>query len=449
MRHFLGCILLLVAFFVCVPSLAQDKQWKEMHKVKRSETIFGIAKKYGITVNELIKANPDMNTPGYELKKGDYIFIPYPDKAAQTKPVASNNSVKAVASSGKHVKVGIVLPLHNVDGDGRRMVEYYRGLLMACDDLKKEGSSIDVNAWNLPIDGDVSQTLAQDKLSKCDVIFGPLYTKQVKPLADFARSKGIKMVIPFSINGNDVAVNPNIFQVYQSPEFFYNEVIKHFVYRFSNYHVVVIDCNDRSSDKGIFTFGLRKKLEERNISCSVTNLNSSDEMFAKSFSSSKPNMVILNTGRSPELTQVLAKLDAMTRTNPSYAISLFGYTEWLMYVNHNKDKFFKYDTYIPTASYYNSYSSKVKSVGNKYFSWFKSGMMDYLPRFAITGYDHGMFFLRGLSSYGKKFDGSQADKNALQTQLHFQKVGATGGYQNTGFMFVHYNRNNTISTINF
>lgn len=441
--------MLLAGLAIGMTSEAQDKQKEEMHKVKRSETIFGIANKYGITVNDLIKANPEMNKPGYELKKGDYIFIPKKAKATEAKAAAKDGTQKQAAPTGKKVRMGVVLPLHNVDGDGRRMVEYYRGLLLACDDLKREGFSIDVNAWNLPIDGDVDLILAQDKLAKCDVIFGPLYTKQVKPLADFARDKGIKMVIPFSINGNDVDVNPNIFQVYQSPEFFYGEVIKHFVYRFSNYHVVVIDCNDRSSDKGIFTFGLRKRLDEKGITCSVTNLNSSDEMFAKAFSKTKPNMVILNTGRSPELNQSLAKMDAMTRADASYAISLFGYTEWLMYVKYNKERFFKYDTYIPTASFYNQYSSKVKSLEAKYFTKFNSGMMDYLPRFALTGYDHGMYFIRGLNKQGKKFDGSQADAGALQTQLHFRKVNAAGGYQNAGFMFVHYNRNNTISTINF
>ena len=31
------------------------------------------------------------------------------------------------------VNVGVMLPLHDVDGDGRRMVEYYRGILMAVD----------------------------------------------------------------------------------------------------------------------------------------------------------------------------------------------------------------------------------------------------------------------------------------------------------------------------
>lgn len=446
MRHFSRYIILLVALFATIDISAQGSDVQDMHKVKKSETIFGIARKYGITVSDLIKANPEMNDPGYELKKGDYIFIPKVKSNATTK--TENTNIKVTKTSSKSVKVGILLPLHNVDGDGRRMLEYYRGMLMACEDLKKEGISIDINAYNLPIDGDVYQTLSMPGLSKCNVIFGPLYTKQVKPIAEFAKENDAKLVIPFSINGNDVASNSSIFQVYQSPEYFYNEVIKHFLYRFSNYHVVVIDCNDRTSDKGVFTFGLRKQLEERNISCSVTNLNSSDEMFAKSFSAIKPNMVILNTGRSPELNDVLERLDALTGEHPSLAVSLFGYTEWLMYVKYNQDKFFKYDTYIPTAGYYNSYSTKVKTLENRYMRWFNSSMMDYLPRFALTGYDHGMFFLRGIYNNGKKFNGSSVDKNAVQTPLHFTKLGS-GGYQNSGFMFVHYNRNNTISLINF
>ena len=364
MRHFSRYIVLFLVFFAAFDMFAQNKDVQDMHKVKRSETIFGIARKYGITVSELIKANPEMNDPNYELKKGDYIIIPKSGKSVVSKSV--NTSDKAIKTSSKSVKVGVLLPLHNVDGDGRRMLEYYRGLLMACDDLKKEGLSIEINACNLPIDGNVYQTLSTAGLNKADVIFGPLYTKQVKPIADFAKDNGAKLVIPFSINGNDVASNSNIFQVYQSPEYFYNEVIKHFVYRFSNYHVVVIDCNDRTSDKGVFTFGLRKELEARNISCNVTNLNSSDAMFAKSFSAVKPNMVILNTGRSPELNEVLERLDALTGEHPSLAVSLFGYTEWLMYVKYNQEKFFKYDTYIPTAAYYNSYSTKVKTLENRY-----------------------------------------------------------------------------------
>lgn len=168
MRHFSRYIVLFLVFFAAFDMFAQNKDVQDMHKVKRSETIFGIARKYGITVSELIKANPEMNDPNYELKKGDYIIIPKSGKSVVSKSV--NTSDKAIKTSSKSVKVGVLLPLHNVDGDGRRMLEYYRGLLMACDDLKKEGLSIEINACNLPIDGNVYQTLSTAGLNKADVI---------------------------------------------------------------------------------------------------------------------------------------------------------------------------------------------------------------------------------------------------------------------------------------
>src|SRR5574344_181472 len=94
---------------------------------------------------------------------------------------AANNEVESPKIKNS-ISVGVMLPLHNVDGDGRRMIEYYRGILMACDSLKREGISTDVKAWNLPIDGDVKALLSQPGTADCDVIFGPLYTHQVKPL---------------------------------------------------------------------------------------------------------------------------------------------------------------------------------------------------------------------------------------------------------------------------
>lgn len=424
---------------------AQVTNTRDVHKVKRSETIFGIARKYGITVEELIKANPDMSKPGYELKKGDYIIIP----AAKVNASATPAQAAQQQNTKYTVRAGIVLPLHNIDGDGRRMVEYYRGLLMACEDLKKIGLNIDICAYNTPNDGDIYQTLAMKNLAKCDIIFGPLYTKQLKPLADFARSNGAKLVIPFSISGNEVKTNANIFQIYQSPEYFNGEVIKEFVERFANYNIVVIDCNDKTSDKGMFTFGLRRMLTEKNIPCSITNLTSSDGMFAKAFSDTKPNMVILNTGRSPELNQAMAKLDILQTTKPSAAISLFGYTEWLMYTKYNSDKFCRFDTYIPTSSYYNSYAPKTKTFENRYNKQFNSEMMDYLPKFALTGYDHGMYFLQGIAAKGKKFSGTERGTNVLQTPLRFTPAAKDGGMQNNSIIFVHYNRNKNISIVNF
>ena len=440
--------MLLVMLLFAVVAEAQQQNYREMHKVKKGETLFGIARRYEITVDQLIKANPDMNAVGYELKKGDYIFITYPDgqkPEATQKPAASQK-----AKDDKTVRVGIMLPLHNVDGDGRRMIEYYRGFLMGCDELKKAGQNVEVMAWNVPIDANISQTLAKEGADRCDVIFGPLYSAQVAPLAAFAKQHGIKMVIPFSITGNEVEKNPNVFQVYQSPQFFAQQTVKYFIERFQGSHVVVVDCNDAKSDKGVFTMALRMALAEKGMTCSITNLSNSGEYFSKAFSRQKPNVVVLNTGRSPELNTVITKLDQLKMDQPGVKISLFGYTDWLMYAKYNLDKFCKYDTYIPTHFYYNPLSSSTQAFEREYRLKFDQSLMDYQPRFAITGHDHALFFIRGISKKGRQFLGTEADSNVLQTQLHFKKAGSqAAGMQNVALSFVHYNTNHSISIINY
>lgn len=449
LRHLF--MLSLLSFGLSVGAQTSNTKWREVHKVKKKETIFGIAKANGLTIEELIKANPDMNKPGYELKKDDYIFIPYPSNQSQSKTetassASSATNTKASTPIANAIRVGVMLPLHNVDGDGRRMVEYYRGMLLAFDQLRLQGYNIDVKAWNVPQDADIRSFLLQEGANKCQLIFGPLYSSMVTPLADFCKAYGIKMVIPFSITGNDVAQNPNIFQVYQPQAQLTESAIRAFIDRFSQYHAVFIDCNDANSDKGTFTFPLRKQLEAKGISHSITNLNSSETMFAKAFSTTKPNVVVLNTGRSPQLNAAFAKLAKLS----GVSISLFGYTEWLMYEKYDLQNFFKYDTYIPSTFYYNGGLKDTRTIVTNYRTWFKGDMMESLPRFALTGYDQAMFFLRGYHDQGKNFTGAKGTVSykALQTPLHFKKVGK-GGYQNESFMLVHYTRSGVIESVNY
>lgn len=333
------------------------------------------------------------------------------------------------------INVGIMLPLHNVDGDGRRMVEYYRGMLLAIEKLKQEGMNINVHAWNVTGNDDIRATLLKDGATDCKIIFGPLYSKQVTDMGNFCKAYGIKMVIPFSITGNDVDKNQHIYQVYQSPDDINTATIQHVTEQFSNHNIVIIDCNDTTSRKGAFTFGLRKVLEKKKVTYNITNVNSSAEMFARAFSLTKPNLVILNTGRSPELTAVMNKLDNLVADNKDVQISLFGYTEWLMYAKYNKARFAKFNTYIPTTFYYNDAAKITQSLAARYKSAFNEDMSYALPHFAITGYDHAMYFIGNRRQW-------------VQSPLKFVKSG-NGGYRNKAFMFIHYKQNGGIEALNF
>lgn len=432
-------------------AFGQVTKWQDIYKVKKKDTLFGIAQKYGVSMQDLMDANPEMKEVGYKLKKGETIFIPFATKAATTTTTAATPkpSAKVDDIRTRAIRVGVMLPLHNVDGDGRRMVEYYRGLLLACDALRGE-MSVDISAWNVNADADIRQTLLAEGASKCDIVFGPLYSSQVKPLADFCKTYGIKMVIPFSINGDEVKRNGQIYQVYQSGEMLTERAIKAFVERFPNHHPIFIDCNDTTSRKGVFTFGLRKQLEAKGIKYSITNLKSSEEQFSKAFSRKQANVVILNTGRSPELNVAFAKLNGLATTNPNLKIAMYGYTEWLMYAKYDLENFHKFDTYIPTTFYYNALSPATQRIEKAYRSWFKADMQSALPRFALTGYDHAMYFLKGLHKHGAKFTGARGTVayTPVQTPLYFTEY-AEGGHQNGNFELIHYKTDQTTESITY
>lgn len=454
MKMTLRYALVVFASLFCFQCFAQTQNWREKYQVKKKDTLYGIAKKYNISVDALIEANPEMKVDGFELKKGSYVCIPYAASgtSGQTSatPVRTLMQTASRKFSGKTVRVGVMLPLHDVDGDGRRMTEFYRGMLMACDSLRAEGMNIDIHAWNVNIDADITNFIKQPGAAKCDIIFGPLYSKQVHALAEFCKARDIQMVIPFSITGDDVSMYKQIFQVYQTNDRQTNNSIETFLKLFPNCHPVFIDCNDKTSTKGNFTFGLRTRLESHNIGYGITNIGSSDDVFAKQFSQNSQNIVILNTGRSPELTLALNKLAILKANNPTLKIKLFGYTEWMMYLGIDEAKFHEFDTYIPSTFYYNPASPRTQSLTRSYRQWFKTDMQNALPRFALTGYDYAQFFLRGFAKYGKAFRGvkNQNSWKAVQAPLRFKQVGAAG-MQNDFFQLVHFMPNGNVEAISY
>ena len=143
-RYFMLFVMLFIT--VGIVSAQESESIRGLHKVKRKETIFGISRMYDLTIDELLNANPEMKEPGYELKKGTELRIPFPSNAVkttqsvQTEPAVQQNqtaNTSQIASAKKSddltkrpIRLGVMLPLHDINGDGKRMVEYYRGILM-------------------------------------------------------------------------------------------------------------------------------------------------------------------------------------------------------------------------------------------------------------------------------------------------------------------------------
>jgi hypothetical protein len=121
-----------------------------------------------------------------------------------------------------------------------------------------------------------------------------------------------------------------------------------------------------------------------------------------------------------------------------------------MYTKYQLENFYKFDAYIPTAFHYQPLMSNTLRLQKIYHSNFRQDMMSSLPRFALTGFDHAMFFLQGFHRYGKRFTGGLGTvyDNPVQTPLRFERVG-DGGFQNSCLIFMHYLPEQRVETIKF
>ena len=134
-----------------------ESRCRDMHKVKRKETVFSISREYGISEAELIAANPELKGEN-KIKKGTFLCIPYPkaqtEQSAQLQATPTNSELfrenRKETERFSTIKAAVILPF--LDGvsksESSRMVEYYEGLLMAVDSLKRTGTSIDLYTYN-------------------------------------------------------------------------------------------------------------------------------------------------------------------------------------------------------------------------------------------------------------------------------------------------------------
>ena len=425
---------------------------KEMHKVKRKETVYSISREYGISESELITANPELKGED-KIKKGTFLCIPFPTAQTvtptqpQTSP--SNNELfnenKKTAERFNTIKTAIILPFLDVSkNEAARMVEYYEGFLMAVDSLKRNGVSIDLYTYNSgPENASLNGILSRKEMKEMDIIFGPLHQQHIKPLADFAQKNDIRLVIPFTSKDNSVFRNPSIYQINTPQSYLYSEVYDHFVRQFPNANVIFIEASTGAKDKAEFIKGLKDELKNRSIPTKSLKEDATAESMKAVLRNDRENIFIPTSGNNVTLIKILPQLTLLVRDNPDSTIHLFGYPEWQTYTKDHLEAFFELDTYFYSSFYTNNLLPAAINFTRNYRRWYGKDMDERYPKYGMLGFDTGYFFLKGLSKYGSELEKNmhRMDLVPIQTGFKFQRVNNWGGLINKKVFFVRFTKN--------
>jgi len=356
----------------------------------------------------------------------------------------------SVIIEAANVKVGVLLPLTEKSGRGQTMVEFYRGLLMAVEQMKTEGNSVDVYAWDCGNSETELQTLLREPaMTTLDVVFGPVDAVQVPSLSDFCRKHRIRMVVPFNTPCTQVYSNPNIYMVGVSQELLYPHITNLITDNLKGANFIFFHTGETDSRGTSFTEHLHQVLSLRNMSTANLALGADEFAYDRAFNQFRTNVVIPDSRSQASLTKMIAGIKAYQEKFPQYKVVLFGYPEWLTYVNTMLKDFYQYDTRVFSSYYRNPLSGRVAKFELNYKQNYGINSRESFPRAEMLGYDLAYYFMHGLAVLGDNFDDQQGtlEQKPLQHTFSFERTNEHGGFVNLNVQFVHYRSDNTIQIV--
>lgn len=411
-----------------------------LHRIQEKETIFGLAKRYNSTVDKIMEWNPELKDG---LKAGYYIYIPVPGTAQERGVVTTAPAKSRGCENSRYrnkYKVALLIPLYLDEIDRIfispasedqlkkqffkpfSFVEFYEGLLLAVDSLKRAGLSLDLYVYDTT--GDtiaLKKILAKPEMQYMDLIIGPFFAQQYPLAARFASQHNIKLVSPFARDAQVMARNGNIFQMNASSEAKIAELARYVARSYQDPNVILVMSNS-DADKALAK-AFRQSLELHTTAQSrkpqfhevlysdrgVTGVSTKLDV-------NKQNVIInLITGE----TTISNYVSAISKLTKTFQITMFGMPDWKDYRTFDLADLMAVNLHLFGAAFVDYENPATIHFLRQFRDRYKAEPEENY--YGYMGYDIGLYFLKALHEYGLDFE------NCLD-QMQYTPVG-------TGFMW--------------
>ena len=461
------------------------------HKVAKRETLYSLAKKYGVTVEALQKANPEVKKG---LKVGQLLTIPpqtptvqsngtstadLTTASTQTESVKSTGEVSATEQSvasteqvsfrtlkqGDRAEVALLLPLGSEERPSQNYLDFYRGFLVGLDSVRMAGHSVNLSLYNTAHDYNrVTEIISSGVLEKSDLIVGPVYEDELIPVATALQGKQIPIVSPLA-NLTQTA-NNSIFQMSPTPSSKLDKVRGMFD---GSKRVVIISAEsiDKEFDAEVRSMlrdtsyvvehkyiyehpSIIEKREKEREKMRAEGLEVDETPSPSDMSpllrGEEPTVVVITADNEIEVDRILAAIAsaniALTaRSQRVVPFVVYGNNRWNRYRNIDRAILFTNNVTMLSTYHARRSESKIKAFDRGYVEEF--GALPSL--YAYRGYDTAVLFVKAL--YGAMETGLEGVHSVpLLTPYIFETNEKTGVRINNQWVKVNYNSNFTVTT---
>lgn len=425
---------------------------RKTHTVKWFEDIEGIAAKYGITVNALMKAN---NLTDRKLSKRQKLVIPSPEEfpedymaedTASAESAADSTAVADTAAfddrnffpglfSKKKVNMSLLMPLKATGmTSSRQNMDFYSGVLLAIHDMSKDGVSTDLNVYDIA-DGNISAIA--DHITGSDIVIGPVSLADLAAL--FEAAPGVKAVVsPLDPkSGELVSGRPAFIQAPTPHQIQYTDLVSWMKEDLRNGDrcLVITEKGARPTDAvAAMTAAVDSSgIEYKTLSYSILEGRNVTESLAYLMAENATNRVYIASESEAFVNDVVRNLNLMI--HKKYDVVLYAPSKIRSFETIEVENFHNASLHVSTGYYIDYENPMVKDFLLHYRALFNTEP----TQFAFQGYDLARYFITLCSKYGNRWMDKldEHTMSLLQSSFNFHKT-EDGGYQNSGVRRIVY-----------
>lgn len=414
--------------YVEAPAVVQAEPG--IHVVQSGETLFGISRKYGLTVSKLLELNPQKHDA--QIAVGERIIVAA-DAVVEKAPSPLNGT------QIKQVRVALILPLRE-SGQPSRYLHFYEGVLLGIERLQRQGVSIDLQVDAAVNPSALTQLLKSKEGERYDLIIGGDSEQSVELLAQCAKDQQAVYLSPFVWQSGKGQMYDHFFQLNPAQYRVTQRLQSAFVERYAGYEVLLVRCGE--GDQADKFKAIETACREAGIAMQSRSLR---ELTIGQWPrlSGKKCVILLNSSKKADLTAVLdAMRDAQLSTSD---YQLFGYPQWQTYGKNMEERLQAVRATIFSTFYWDRELPESQQVREAYKHWYGRDIEEGYPSYALLGYDVVRYFISALSSYGRGFQQyqHQLPKDGLQSGFLFApaitgRSSGRGGYTNLNLFFITY-----------
>lgn len=397
------------------------------HLVQPKETIYGICKQYNISKEDLFRRNPRLQTEG--LKYGDTIFIA---SAGKTLGNTTDDNTRTY-------KIAYLLPFsigekeRNVNIE--RFIDFYRGSLIAMEDIKTSGVSLEVYTFDTQLGTSKTQEIVKSKLPKdIDLIIGPAYPEQITQVASFAKKNNIVQVVPFTSHISNSDRYAQQYQFNPVPNDLDKIVAANIFNKFKDNNIYMVYFSNEENEQSFYTLPeqLERLMKSKSVRYVKLNINDiSKDKIASIANNNKHNLMVIRQCQTSDFQELIDMFDNNTR-------NITFVTEHNIFDYAQKDKSLKNKDFVSYSLFNTAPTNKYISSYNNYFP--TRSKAQSTPNYDLLGYDITLYFCKALQP-NKQLIFPQ-DVALQQSTFNFTKQ--NNAFLNTG-CFIYRLRNNNVS----